>query len=103
MWGARVWSLLSVSSITEAPGWLSRNSQNLYVTWITCRRTPVEDHASEIGNDDCRWGDGLISPSFSGDLRTEPPRHGETRDPYDRSTGVSRDGDPDECGVLTRT
>ncbi|MGV9951502.1 hypothetical protein ACWDU0_06300 [Streptomyces cellulosae] len=73
------------------------------MTWITFRRTPVEDHASEIGNDDCRWGDGLINPSFSGDLRTEPPRHGETRDPYDRSTGVSRDGDPDECGIVTRT
>ncbi|WP_210634532.1 hypothetical protein [Streptomyces sp. GESEQ-13] len=56
-----------------------------------------------MGDDDCRWGDGLINPSFSGDLRTEPPRHGESRDPYDRSTGVSRDGDPDECGVLTRT
>ncbi|MFI8210691.1 hypothetical protein [Streptomyces werraensis] len=63
----------------------------------------IRDHASETSNDDCRRGDGLINPSFFGDLRTGPPRTGGARDPYDRSTGVSRDGDRDECGVVTRT
>ncbi|MFF5606519.1 hypothetical protein ACFY65_09010 [Streptomyces cellulosae] len=63
----------------------------------------IRDHASEIGNDDCRWGDGLITPSFFSELRTASPQAGQTRDPYDRSTEVSRDGDPDECGVVTRT
>ncbi|MFI1957657.1 hypothetical protein ACH46L_17865 [Streptomyces althioticus] len=56
--------------------------------------------ASETGNDDCREGDGLINPSFFSDLRTESPQDGETRDPYDRSTAVSREG---ECGVVSRT
>ncbi|MFE1259664.1 hypothetical protein ACFW5X_03975 [Streptomyces albogriseolus] len=63
----------------------------------------IRDLASEIGNDDCREGDGLINPSFFGDPRTAPPRTGETRDPYDRSTGVARGDDPDGCGVVTRT
>ncbi|MFF9297381.1 hypothetical protein ACH4KU_22015 [Streptomyces althioticus] len=33
-------------------------------------------------------------------LRTESPRAGATRDPYDRSTAVSSEG---ECGVVSRT
>ncbi|WP_225644797.1 hypothetical protein [Streptomyces werraensis] len=32
----------------------------------------IRDHASEMSNDDCRRGDGLINPSFFGDLRTGP-------------------------------
>ncbi len=60
----------------------------------------IRDLASEIGNDDCREGDGLINPSFFSDLLSASPQAGETRDPYDRSTGVSRE---DECGVVSRT
>ncbi|MBJ6634306.1 hypothetical protein [Streptomyces sp. I5] len=60
----------------------------------------IRDLASEIGNDDCREGDGLINPSFFSDLLSASPQAGETRDPYDRSTSVSRE---DECGVVSRT
>ncbi|MQL65916.1 hypothetical protein F6Q10_25815 [Streptomyces vinaceus] len=60
----------------------------------------IRDLASEIGNDDCRQGDGLINPSFFSDLLSASPQAGGTRDPYDRSTSVSRE---DECGVVSRT
>ncbi|MFD0335360.1 hypothetical protein ACFQZ0_22995 [Streptomyces erythrogriseus] len=60
----------------------------------------IRDLASEIGNDDCREGDGLINPSFFSDLLSASPQAGGTRDPYDRSTSVSRE---DECGVVSRT
>ncbi|MEV5088724.1 hypothetical protein ACWEQ5_31200 [Streptomyces griseoincarnatus] len=60
----------------------------------------IRDLASEIGNDDCREGDGLVNPSFFSDLLSASPQAGETRDPYDRSTSVSRE---DECGVVSRT
>ncbi|MFC8441177.1 hypothetical protein ACFUJT_23800 [Streptomyces griseoincarnatus] len=60
----------------------------------------IRDLASEIGNDDCREGDGLINPFFFSDLLSASPQAGGTRDPYDRSTSVSRE---DECGVVSRT
>ncbi|MET8895371.1 hypothetical protein [Streptomyces albogriseolus] len=63
----------------------------------------IRDLASETSNDDCREGDGLINPSFLSDLRTAPPQTGEFRDPYDRSTDVSRGDAPGGCGVATRT
>lgn len=61
----------------------------------------LADVNSEIGNDDCREGDGVIRPQFLADLENGPLPTGEERDPYDRSRGP--DGTAEECGVVTRT
>ncbi|MGJ3560664.1 hypothetical protein ACR6C2_28260 [Streptomyces sp. INA 01156] len=61
----------------------------------------LADSNSEIGNDDCREGDGVIRPQFLPDLEDGPMPTGEARDPYDRSRGL--DGIAEECGVVTRT
>ncbi|MEU6522076.1 hypothetical protein ABZ892_04335 [Streptomyces sp. NPDC046924] len=61
----------------------------------------LADSNSEIGNDDCREGDGVIRPQFLADLESSPMPTGEERDPYDRSRGL--DGAAGECGVVTRT
>ncbi|MFD6321428.1 hypothetical protein ACFWOL_00840 [Streptomyces sp. NPDC058442] len=61
----------------------------------------LADINSEIGNDDCREGDGVIRPQFLADLENSPMPTGEERDPYDRSRGL--DGATEECGVVTRT
>ncbi|MFI2505423.1 hypothetical protein [Streptomyces sp. NPDC018972] len=59
---------------------------------------------SEISNDDCREGDGVIRPQFFADRRTAAPEpSGEARDPYDRSKELAADGRDEECGVVTRT
>ncbi|MGP3734070.1 hypothetical protein ACTWJ9_12695 [Streptomyces sp. GDS52] len=61
----------------------------------------LADSNSEIGNDDCREGDGVIRPQFLADLEDGPMPTGEARDPYDRSRGL--DEVAEECGVVTRT
>ncbi|GGW33204.1 hypothetical protein [Streptomyces griseoloalbus] len=58
---------------------------------------------SEISNDDCREGDGVIRPQFFADRRTGPEPSGEARDPYDRSRELTGAEDDGECGVVTRT
>ncbi|MET7292169.1 hypothetical protein ABZS79_08495 [Streptomyces griseoloalbus] len=58
---------------------------------------------SEIANDDCREGDGVIRPQFFADRRTGPESSGEARDPYDRSRELTGAEEDDECGVVTRT
>ncbi|MEV0689948.1 hypothetical protein [Streptomyces sp. NPDC050388] len=59
------------------------------------------DINSEISNDDCRDGDGVIRPQFLADLEDGPVPTGEARDPYDRSQGL--EGAAEECGVVSRT
>ncbi|WP_457460785.1 hypothetical protein [Streptomyces sp. TE5632] len=61
----------------------------------------LADVNSEIGNDDCREGDGVIRPQFLADLEGGPMPTGEERDPYDRSRGL--EGAAGECGVVSRT
>ncbi|WP_141665702.1 hypothetical protein [Streptomyces prasinus] len=56
---------------------------------------------SEIFNDDCRNGDGVIRPRFFTDRSDGPTPTGEARDPYDRSQGV-READRG-CGTASRT
>ncbi|MET8115928.1 hypothetical protein [Streptomyces prasinus] len=56
---------------------------------------------SEIFNDDCRNGDGVIRPRFFTDRPDGPTPTGEARDPYDRSQGV-READRG-CGTASRT
>ncbi|GHH89866.1 hypothetical protein [Streptomyces capillispiralis] len=58
---------------------------------------------SEIANDDCREGDGVIRPRFFADRRTGPEPSGQARDPYDRSRELTGAEGDDECGVVTRT
>ncbi|MFI8302451.1 hypothetical protein ACIF80_03155 [Streptomyces sp. NPDC085927] len=56
---------------------------------------------SEIFNDDCRDGDGVIRPQFFTDRPHGPAPTGEARDPYDRSQGI-READQG-CGTVSRT
>ncbi|MEV7857537.1 hypothetical protein AB0O86_01440 [Streptomyces hirsutus] len=56
---------------------------------------------SEIFNDDCRNGDGVIRPQFFTDRPDGPTPTGEARDPYDRSQGVR--GADQGCGTVFRT
>ncbi|MER6107584.1 hypothetical protein [Streptomyces hirsutus] len=56
---------------------------------------------SEIFNDDCRNGDGVIRPQFFTDRPDGPTPTGEARDPYDRSQGVR--GADQGCGTVSRT
>ncbi|MFI1418324.1 hypothetical protein ACH4VX_10065 [Streptomyces sp. NPDC020731] len=58
---------------------------------------------SEISNDDCREGDGLIRPEFFADRRTDPEPSGKARDPYDRSKELKPTEDDAGCGVVSRT
>ncbi|MEU5519147.1 hypothetical protein ABZ759_00180 [Streptomyces sp. NPDC047860] len=65
----------------------------------------IADYNSEIANDDCREGDGVIRPQFFADRQEGPEPSGEARDPYDRSKELERpeaDADPEDCGVVTR-
>ncbi|QDI69479.1 hypothetical protein CD934_12785 [Streptomyces calvus] len=57
---------------------------------------------SEISNDDCRDGDGVIRPQFLADRQNGAGTSGEARDPYDRSRELTGARDDDECGVVTR-
>ncbi|MFI5566065.1 hypothetical protein ACIA6T_01545 [Streptomyces sp. NPDC051740] len=64
--------------------------------WIT-------DLNSEISNDDCREGDGLIRPGFFADRGTGPEPSGRAHDPYDRSKELKPAEDDEDCGVVSRT
>ncbi|GAB2465839.1 hypothetical protein [Streptomyces incanus] len=56
---------------------------------------------SEISNDDCRYGDGVIRPKFFADRFDGSTPTGEARDPYDRSRDLP---DLDQgCAVMSRT
>ncbi|MFC8369374.1 hypothetical protein ACFUIT_15560 [Streptomyces sp. NPDC057239] len=64
--------------------------------WIT-------DLNSEISNDDCREGDGLIRPGFFTHRETGPEPSGKAHDPYDRSKELKPAEDDEDCGVVSRT
>lgn len=63
----------------------------------------VVDLHSDIANDDCRQGDGVISPQFSTDRPTGPEPSGRTADPYDRSRELGETEGDEECGSASRT
>ncbi|MFF0165944.1 hypothetical protein [Streptomyces prasinus] len=56
---------------------------------------------SEIFDDDCRNGDGVIRPQFFTGRPDGPTPTGAARDPCDRSKGV-READQG-CGIASRT
>ena len=58
---------------------------------------------SDIANDDCRQGDGVIRPQFLSGRGTSPEPSGKARDPYDRSKELKADAGEEECGLATRT
>lgn len=65
----------------------------------------ISDYNSEIANDDCREGDGVIRPQFLTDREEGPEPTGEARDPYDRSKGLDRPeqgAGEEDCGVVSR-
>ncbi|WP_206317240.1 hypothetical protein [Streptomyces composti] len=62
----------------------------------------ISDVRSEIGNDDCKDGDGVIRPQFLADRQTNPGTTGAPVDPYDRSRELPGGG-TGGCGVVSRS
>ncbi|GAA1423957.1 hypothetical protein GCM10009601_27990 [Streptomyces thermospinosisporus] len=62
----------------------------------------ISDVRSEINNDDCKDGDGVIRPQFLADRQTGPGTTGAPVDPYDRGRELPGGG-TGGCGVITRS